>query len=102
MNGEARIAAAAGPLIRRSPGAVEVRRPARTDKAQRSSIMKVAIIGGGISGLGAAYALKDRADVTLFEQDDRLGGHANTVTVDYDGVLVDVDTGFIVYNSRNY
>jgi predicted NAD/FAD-binding protein len=64
--------------------------------------MKVAIIGGGISGLGAAYALKDRADVTVFEQDDRLGGHANTVTIDYDGAPVDVDTGFIVYNSRNY
>ncbi len=64
--------------------------------------MKVAIIGGGISGLGCAYGLKDRADVTVFEQDDRLGGHANTVTVDYDGVAVDVDTGFIVYNDRNY
>ena len=38
----------------------------------------------------------------LYEKDARLGGHANTVTVDYDGTPVDVDTGFIVYNDRNY
>lgn len=64
--------------------------------------MKIAIIGGGIAGLGAAYALKDRHEVVLYEKDDRLGGHANTVTVDYDGVAIDVDTGFIVYNHDNY
>jgi predicted NAD/FAD-binding protein len=64
--------------------------------------MKVAIIGSGVAGLGAAYALKDVCDVTLFEKDDRLGGHANTVTVDYDGAAIDVDTGFIVFNDRNY
>jgi predicted NAD/FAD-binding protein len=64
--------------------------------------MRIAIVGGGVSGLGAAYALKDVHDVTLFEQDARLGGHANTVSVDYDGRRIDVDTGFIVYNPRNY
>ena len=64
--------------------------------------MKVAIIGSGVSGLGAAYALKDVHDVTVFEKDSRLGGHANTVRIDYDGAEIDVDTGFIVYNSRNY
>ena len=64
--------------------------------------MKVAIIGSGVSGLGAAYALKDVHEVTLFEKDDRLGGHANTVRIDYDGTAIDVDTGFIVYNQRNY
>ena len=64
--------------------------------------MKVAIIGSGVSGLGAAYALKDAHDVTLYEKDDRLGGHANTVRIDYDGTQIDVDTGFIVYNQRNY
>ncbi len=64
--------------------------------------MKIAVIGAGIAGLGAAYALKDRHQVVLYEKDSRLGGHANTVTVDYDGVPVDVDTGFIVYNYENY
>ena len=64
--------------------------------------MKVAVIGAGVSGLGAAYALKDTAQVVVYEKDARLGGHANTVTVDYDGTPVDVDTGFIVYNDRNY
>ena len=64
--------------------------------------MKVAIIGSGVSGLGAAYALKDVHDVTLYEKDTRLGGHANTVRIDYDGSPIDVDTGFIVYNQRNY
>lgn len=64
--------------------------------------MKIAIVGSGVSGLGAAYALGDVHQVTLFEKDQRLGGHANTVSVDYDGRRIDVDTGFIVYNTRNY
>lgn len=64
--------------------------------------MKIAIIGSGVAGLGAAYALKDVCDVTLYEKDDRLGGHANTVSLDYDGAAIDVDTGFIVFNDRNY
>ena len=64
--------------------------------------MKVAVIGAGVSGLGAAYALKDSHDLTIYEKDARLGGHANTVSIDYDGHAIDVDTGFIVYNARNY
>ena len=64
--------------------------------------MKIAVIGAGVTGLGAAYALKDVHQVVLYEQDKRLGGHANTVTVDYDGVPIAVDTGFIVYNHDNY
>ena len=64
--------------------------------------MKVAIIGSGISGLGAAFAMADVSDVVLYEKDSRLGGHANTVAIDYDDHRIDVDTGFIVYNARNY
>jgi predicted NAD/FAD-binding protein len=63
---------------------------------------RIAIIGGGISGIGAAYALKDTADVTLYEKRPRLGGHAWTYTVDYDGKDIPVDLGFIVYNGANY
>lgn len=64
--------------------------------------MRTAVIGAGIAGLGAAYALRGAREVVLYEQDARLGGHANTVAIDYDGVPVEVDTGFIVYNQENY
>jgi len=64
--------------------------------------MKIAIIGTGISGLGAAWLLNDLHDITVYEKASRLGGHSNTVEVDYDGVSIPVDTGFIVYNELNY
>ena len=64
--------------------------------------MRIAVVGSGIAGLSAAWLLRERHDVTLYEGDGRLGGHANTVTVDCDGTPVAVDTGFIVYNERNY
>jgi predicted NAD/FAD-binding protein len=64
--------------------------------------MRVGVIGGGVAGMGAAWALRDTCDVTLFEADTRLGGHAHTVTINYDGAKIDVDTGFIVYNDDNY
>jgi predicted NAD/FAD-binding protein len=64
--------------------------------------MRIAVIGSGIAGLGAAWALAKRHDVTLYEQEARPGGHANTVDVDYDGRRIAVDTGFIVYNETNY
>lgn len=64
--------------------------------------MKIGVVGGGVSGLGAALALSEEHDVTLFEKDARLGGHAHTVSIDYDGERIDVDTGFIVYNDVNY
>lgn len=64
--------------------------------------MRIAVIGSGISGLGAAWALARRHHVTLYEADDRLGGHANTWEVEDRERVVAVDTGFIVYNERNY
>jgi len=64
--------------------------------------MKIAVIGAGISGLGAALALSERHDVRVFERDDRLGGHANTVDVRLPDGVQWVDTGFIVYNRGNY
>lgn len=64
--------------------------------------MRIAIIGTGVSGLTCAHVLSAHHDVVVFESDDRAGGHANTVPVTLDGVIHDVDTGFIVYNERNY
>jgi uncharacterized protein len=70
--------------------------------ASRTRRQRIAVIGSGITGLSAAWALRDVHDVTLLEADSRAGGHSNTVTVDYDGTAIPVDTGFIVYNSLNY
>lgn len=68
-----------------------------------TSERSVAVIGSGVAGLTAAYALAKRDRVTLFEADDRLGGHAHTHDIDLgDGRQVRVDTGFIVHNDRTY
>ncbi len=64
--------------------------------------MKIAIIGSGISGLTAAYHLHRRHDVTVFEAGDYAGGHTNTIRFELGGETWAVDTGFIVYNDRNY
>jgi predicted NAD/FAD-binding protein len=65
--------------------------------------LKIAVIGAGISGIGAALALSGRHDVTLIEKDTRFGGHAHTVEAPRPGhAPVAVDTGFIVFNERNY
>ncbi len=60
--------------------------------------MRIAIIGSGISGLYSAYLLNKNHDVELFEANDYIGGH--THTVDVSGIKI--DTGFIVFNDRNY
>lgn len=64
--------------------------------------MKVAVVGGGISGISAACHLEEHCSVTLFESASKLGGHADTQTIEVNGKLIDVDTGFIVFNPDNY
>ncbi len=64
--------------------------------------MRIAIVGGGVSGLVAAHLLHGVHDVTLFEAAAAPGGHANTVEVDVEGERHAVDTGFIVYNEHTY
>ena len=63
---------------------------------------RIAIIGSGISGLSAAWGLHGDCDVHVFERNDYIGGHTNTVTFDAPEGPVPVDTGFIVYNDPNY
>ncbi|MGH3198090.1 MAG: NAD(P)/FAD-dependent oxidoreductase [Streptosporangiaceae bacterium] len=64
---------------------------------------RIAVIGGGVSGITAGYVLSPTDDVTLFEADSRLGGHADThLVVPPAGPPIGVDTGFIVYNERTY
>lgn len=64
--------------------------------------MRIAIVGTGIAGLTCAHLLGQRHDITVFERAARAGGHANTVRIDVGDETHDVDTGFIVYNQRNY
>lgn len=64
--------------------------------------MRIAIIGTGISGLAAACMLHRKHEITLFEAESRLGGHAHTVLVEDDGGALWIDTGFIVYNEVTY
>ncbi len=64
--------------------------------------MQIAVIGSGIAGSSAAWALSEQHQVTVYERESRLGGHTHTVDIDYGGQPVSVDTGFIVYNEHNY
>jgi len=63
---------------------------------------RLAIVGTGIAGLGCAYFLRDRFDLTLFEQADYAGGHTNTIDVSERGEHVAFDTGFMVFNRVTY
>lgn len=64
--------------------------------------MRIAIVGAGISGLTAAHLLHRHHEVTVFETDARLGGHAHTVRLDTAHSTHHLDTGFVVFNDRNY
>lgn len=63
---------------------------------------RIAVVGSGISGVAAAYLLSRHADVTLYEKNAVAGGHSRTLTVDYEGKKIPVDTGFIVFNHATY
>lgn len=65
-------------------------------------MQKVAIIGTGIAGMGAAHFLQKEYDITLFEKNSYVGGHTNTVTVDEAGTQIHIDTGFMVFNQVTY
>ena len=64
-------------------------------------MMKIAVVGSGISGLGASYYLGKRHHVDLYESDTRLGGHTHTHKIQLEKEI-NVDSGFIVFNDLNY
>ncbi len=75
----------------------------RIPDVQGSFGRSIAVIGSGVAGLTAAYALSGRDRVTLYEADTRLGGHAHTHFVDRgDGTIIGVDSAFLVHNDRTY
>ena len=63
---------------------------------------KMAIIGTGIAGMGCAHLLQHKYDITIFEKDNYIGGHTNTVSVNEDGKEIFFDTGFMVFNYETY
>jgi predicted NAD/FAD-binding protein len=64
--------------------------------------MRIAIIGTGISGMTSAYLLSEDHEVVVYEANDYIGGHTNTVDVSLNGQQYAVDTGFIVFNEKTY
>ncbi len=74
----------------------------RAASAGRPGRPQAAVVGSGVAGLTAAYLLQRAYDVTLYEADDRLGGHAHTHDIATDGRMLALDTGFIVHNARSY
>jgi len=66
------------------------------------SVGRIAVVGSGISGLGAAWLLSRRYEVTLFEASDYLGGHTHTHDIQWEGERYAVDSGFIVFNPQHY
>ena len=67
-----------------------------------SERLDIAVVGSGIAGLSAAWLLNQRHTVTVYEQNDHIGGHSHTTDARVGSADVAVDTGFIVYNPVNY
>jgi len=65
-------------------------------------LQRLAIIGSGIAGLGCAHFLHRDYEITLFERNDYVGGHTNTIVVNDQGQQLPIDTGFMVYNEVTY
>ncbi len=63
---------------------------------------KIAIVGTGIAGNVAAHKLNGNNDIVVYEANDYVGGHSNTIDVEDDGVTLPLDTGFLVFNDRTY
>jgi len=71
-------------------------------KSKRSNKLSVGIVGTGIAGMGCAHFLQRSHEIFLYEKNDYIGGHTNTVSVEEDGKEIPVDTGFMVYNEVTY
>lgn len=78
------------------------RRPAKLRAMNAAHPARIAIVGSGIAGAGAAWLLSRRHHVTVYEADARFGGHTDTHDLVLDGRHYSVDTGFIVFNDRHY
>lgn len=78
------------------------KRQARLAPSKAGRRQRIAVIGAGIAGLGAAWLLGRAHEVVLFEAENRPGGHARTIMVDIGGREVAVDTGFMVFNRVTY
>ena len=63
---------------------------------------RVAVVGAGVAGLGASWALRETADVVVYDKAPRFGGHAWTVDIEHTGKPMSVDIGFICFNRPNY
>lgn len=63
---------------------------------------KVAIIGTGIAGMGCGHLLQYKYHLTFYEEQDYIGGHTNTITLEEHGEPVYIDTGFMVFNQQTY
>src|SRR6202012_4937443 len=86
--------ARAGPRLRAQTGA-------DTRSRQGACLMRIAVIGSGISGLASAWLLSRQHEVTLFEANDYLGGHTHTHDLEHQDQRYRIDSGFIGHNPEH-